>query len=89
MKADVEMAKQKIEEQSNDNQNDDGLVESCDQPDWMELIHPCKQFEDLADFCYDDGGPELTIHLIRKDFPEPSVPDTIILKGSNSSIFSI
>ena len=24
----------------------------------MELIHPCKQFEDLADFCYDDEGPE-------------------------------
>jgi hypothetical protein len=34
MKADVEKAKQKIEEQSNDNQNDDDLVESCDQPDW-------------------------------------------------------
>jgi hypothetical protein len=29
----------------------------------------------------------LTIHLIRKDFPEPAVPDTIILKGSNSSGF--
>ena len=24
----------------------------------MELIHPCKQFEDLADFCYDDEGTE-------------------------------
>jgi hypothetical protein len=58
IKADVEKAKQKIEEQSNDNQNDDVLVESCDQPEWMELIHPCKQFEDLADFCYDDEGPE-------------------------------
>jgi hypothetical protein len=40
IKADVEKAKQKIEEQSNDNQNDDVLVESCDQPEWMELIHP-------------------------------------------------
>jgi hypothetical protein len=40
IKTDVEKAKQKIEEQSNDNQNDDVLVESCDQPEWMELIHP-------------------------------------------------
>ena len=35
----------------------------------MELIHPCKQFEDLADFCYDDGDPEFNWNKRSFQYP--------------------
>ena len=59
VKAEVEKAKQKVSEEENDDCQDGGnMDEDCEQPEWMELIHPCKQYEDLDDFSYDDGGPD-------------------------------
>ena len=75
VKADVERAKQKANETSadNDNENDKESVMD-DQPEWMELIHPCKEFDECQNnFIYNDGVLILIGVKLHSNIPQIKV----------------
>jgi hypothetical protein len=85
LKADVEKAKQNFNVDNLDDPVENQFVnEMPQQPDWMKLIKPNPNYEEIdeSNFKYDDGGPEYDWGLTSHHLPEPAVPDPIILKGS-------
>jgi hypothetical protein len=62
VKAGVEKAKIHVDDEliNNEDENDrfnSSVFDNSNQPEWMELVHPNKQFEEIdSDFSFDNGG---------------------------------
>jgi tRNA A37 threonylcarbamoyladenosine biosynthesis protein TsaE len=69
IKADVERARKHQHIENED--EEDVLDESIDQPEWMEAIRPNAEYDHIySDFKYDDGGPEYDWSKQSHDYPE-------------------
>lgn len=58
LKAEVERAKgyEKFDDIEAEEENN-STCDSVDEPEWMNIIRPCANFENNADFEFDDGSP--------------------------------
>jgi hypothetical protein len=74
LKADIEKAQQKAYDNipSDDTSDSDNDIEM---PEWMQLLQPNKKFQSLAEFDFDDGGPEYDWN-----YPDTQYPDDFGIK---------
>ncbi len=76
VKADVERAKQRYlgMEETNDNDNEDDNEQGdaiIDEPDWMQIVQPQAEFEEIHDqFLYDDGGEDYDWTQVTEHYPD-------------------
>jgi len=72
IKADIEKAKLNYDlyfVQEEDNSSDNSS-ENCDQPDWMQLIKPNPNYEEItSDFVFDNGGPDYDWSKTSNNYP--------------------
>lgn len=71
LKAEVERAKDI--EKFDDNEAEEEINSTCnsvDEPEWMNIIKPCANFENNADFEFDDGGPSHDWTATSYEYPE-------------------
>lgn len=71
LKAEVERAKDI--EKFDDNEAEEEINSTCnsvDESEWMNIIRPCANFENNADFEFDDGGPSHDWTATSYEYPE-------------------
>jgi hypothetical protein len=75
VKADVEKAKIHVDNEpiNNEDENDQfnsSVFDNSIQPEWMELVHLNKQFEEIdSDFSFDNGGPDFDWSKTSYEYP--------------------
>jgi hypothetical protein len=61
---------------NNEDENDQfnsSVFDNSNQPEWMELVHPNKQFEEIdSDFSFDNGGPDFDWSKTSYEYPNDS-----------------
>ena len=67
VKADVERAKSGKEDEMSDEESEYDNINTQEEPDWMDLIQPCKEYPDEEESMLNDGGPDYD--WSRVEFP--------------------
>ena len=57
VKAKIHVDDELINNEDDNDQFNSSVFDNSNQPEWMELVHPNKQFEEIdSDFPFDNGG---------------------------------